>query len=380
MSKNVLDRMEEIDAKTKIANFMVKQKQPYEFKKRYAEITALKFVEECYKRNLNFHVSVGGLDSITLFLFLKSIGIDAPGVSVSYLEDKSIQEIHKQLGIIRLSSAKREDGTTWNKTQILQEFGFPVLSKEVASKIEHLQSPTEKNKTVRHAIITGETGAYGGWQKNSKMKLAQKWLDLFAGYENENENVNYKIAPFKVSSKCCYYLKEKSSADWSKENNSVPFLGLMASEGGRREKSLMINGCNYFGKSTIRSAPFAIFNRQDILQLALDLNVPIPAIYGTIEKDEKGMIYTTRAQRTGCSMCGFGIQLERKRPHRFDRLREDNPKEWHYWMYECCTDENGEKYGWGKVLDYIGIGWEDSPNNNKQIILHGQINMFEMDY
>nr|WP_241414896.1 hypothetical protein [Clostridium beijerinckii] len=373
--------MEEIDAKTKIANFMVKQKQPYEFKKRYAEMTALKFVEECYKRDLNFHVSVGGLDSITLFLFLKSIGINAPGVSVSYLEDKSIQEVHKQLGLIRITSAKRADGTAWNKSQILQEFGFPVLSKEVASKIEHLQSPTEKNKTIRHAIITGETGAYGGWQKNSKMKLAQKWLNLFAGYENENENVNYQIAPFKVSSKCCYYLKEKSSADWSKEHNSVPFLGLMASEGGRREKSLMINGCNYFGKSTIRSAPFAIFNRQDILQLALELNVPIPAIYGTIKKDEKGMLYTTRAQRTGCSMCGFGIQLERKRPHRFDRLREDNPKEWHYWMYECCTDENGEKFGWGRVLDYIGIGWEDDPyqankKKDKGFILPGQINMF----
>lgn len=26
-----------------------------------------------------------------------------------------------------------------------------------------------------------------------------------------------------------------------------------------------MNGCNYFGKSTIRSAPFAIFHRQDIL-------------------------------------------------------------------------------------------------------------------
>ena len=48
MSKNVLERMEEIDAKPKIANFMVKQKQPYEFKKRYAEMTALKFAEECY--------------------------------------------------------------------------------------------------------------------------------------------------------------------------------------------------------------------------------------------------------------------------------------------------------------------------------------------
>ncbi len=123
------------------------------------------------------------------------------------------------------------------------------------------------------------------------------------------------------------------------------------------------------------------FNRQDILQLALELNAPIPEIYGTIEKDEKGMLYTTRAQRTGCSMCGFGIQLERKRPHRFDRLREDNPKEWHYWMYECCSDENGEKYGWGKVLDYIGIGWEDDPyqankKKDKESILPGQIYMF----
>ena len=374
MAKSVIEHMNEIDAKTKIANFMVKQKQPYEWKKKYAEIRAKEFIKECDKRELNCHVSVGGLDSITLYLFLKSIGINIPGVSVSYLEDKSIQEVHKQLGIIRIKSAKKADGSFWNKTQILQEFGFPVLSKEIASKIEHLQAPTEKNKTVRHAIITGETGAYGGWRKGSKMKLAQKWLELFAGYENENENVHYQIAPFKVSSKCCYYLKEKSSADWAKEHNSVPFLGLMASEGGRREKSLMINGCNYFGKSTIRSAPFAIFNRQDILQLALELEVPIPTIYGEIKRKANGTLYTTKAQRTGCSMCGFGIQLE-KRPHRFDRLRENNTKEWHYWMYECCTDEKGEKYGWGRVLDYIGIGWEDIPNENG--VLDGQIS-FEL--
>lgn len=82
----------------------------------------------------------------------------------------------------------------------------------------------------------------------------------------------------------------------------------------------------------------------------------IPEIYGTIEKKEDGTLYTTKAQRTGCSMCGFGIHLE-KRPHRFDQLKERNPKEWHYWMYECCEDENGNKYGWAKVLDYIGVGY-----------------------
>lgn len=357
MAESCIERMERIDAKSKIASFIVKEKQPYEFKVKYAELRAREFASECEKRGLNYHVSVGGLDSITLYMFLKSIGIDAPGISVSYLEDMSIQKIHKQLGIERLKSALRPDGKRWTKVDIIQEFGFPVLSKEVASKIETLANPTDKNITVRHAIVTGETGAYGGFQKNSRMKMSQKWLEKFGGYANEIEGTDYQIPNFKVSSKCCYYLKEKPCDDWAKEHNSVPYLGLMASEGGRRAKSLRINGCNYFGKSTIRSAPFAIFNRQDLLQLAIDLNVPIPEIYGTIERKQDGTLYTTKAQRTGCSMCGFGIHLE-KRPHRFDLLKERNPKEWEYWMFKCCTDEEtGERYGWSRVLDYIGVGY-----------------------
>ena len=85
-----------------------------------------------------------------------------------------------------------------------------------------------------------------------------------------------------------------------------------------------------------------------------------------IKKDENGLLYTTGEQRTGCSMCGFGIQME-KRPHRFDRLRERNPKEWDFWMNRCCEDENGEKYGWGRVLDYIGVSWRDIPVEFEQL-------------
>ncbi len=320
-----------------------------------------------------------------MYLFLKSIGINAPGITASYLEDASIQRVHRALGLNRLQSAKREDGTPWTKPKILQEFGFPVLSKEIAAKIEALANPTERNKTMRHAVITGETGAYGGYQKNSRMKMSKKWLEKFGGYANEEEGTEYQKPDFKVSSKCCYYLKEKPCEDWAKENGSVPYLGLMASEGGRRQKSLMINGCNYFGKTTIRSAPFAIFSRQDLLKLVLEMDefwktgwkeefyqtgikegyikegwkMPesiVPEIYGTIQADENGELYTTKAQRTGCSMCGFGIHLE-KRPHRFDQLKEKNPKEWHFWMYECCQDEDGNKYGWAKVLDYVGVGY-----------------------
>lgn len=340
MKESVLERNARLNVDQKVADFMAKQKQPYEFKVRYAELRAREFVSECDKRGLNTHVSVGGLDSITLLLFLRSIGIDVPAVSVSTLEDKSIQRVHEELGIERLKPLK-------SKVEVIREFGYPVLSKEIAGKISLLQNPTDKNRTVRHAIITGETGAYGGNRKESRMKLAQKWLERFGGADEEGAAAGYRAAPFKVSDKCCYYLKEKPCDDWAKAHNSVPFIGLMASEGGRREKALMRNGCNYFGESTIRSCPFAIFTRQDLLQLALDLEVPVPEIYGEIVRDADGMLRTTKAQRTGCSMCGFGIQLE-KRPHRFDMLYETNPKEWDFWM---------NKQGWGAVLDYIGVEW-----------------------
>lgn len=369
-------------------DFTKKQQLPYERKLERQTDIAREFQNEMKSRGYNCHVSVGGLDSITLTVWLQSIGIDVPAISVSGVEDKSIQKVHRALGVEIVKSYK-------SKVEVLNDIGFPVISKKIAGKIDILQHPTDKNKTVRHAIITGECGAQGHFAKNSRMKLPQKWLRLFGGYENENENVNYQKPDFLVSSDCCYWLKEKPCDDWAKEHKSYPYLGMMASEGGQREEALVEHGCNYYGKTTMRSAPFAIFLRQDILRLAKEMDewyhnnidvferryysqpyskdkegndIPyepiktiIPEIYGTIEEESDGTLYTTKAQRTGCSMCGFGVHLE-ERPHRFDRLRESNLKEWEFWMYKCCKHkETGEVYGWGKVLDYIGVEWEEPP-------------------
>lgn len=343
MKESVIERNARLGVDKKIADFMVKQRQPYEFKVRYAETRAWEFYEECGRRGLNTHVSVGGLDSITLLVFLRKIGIDVPAVSASVLEDKSIQKVHEALGIEGVKPLR-------SKVDVIREFGFPVLSKEIAGKIMLLQNPSEKNATVRHAIITGETGEYGGNRKDTRMKLPAKWLERFGGADEEGRAKGYRAAPFKVSDRCCYYLKEKPCDLWAKEHNSVPYLGMMASEGGRREKALMMHGCNYFGESTIRSAPFAIFDHQDVLRLALELDVPVPEIYGRIVREPSGRLRTTKAQRTGCSMCGFGIHLD-KRPHTFDLLYDRSPEEWAFWMY---------KVGWGEVLDYIGVEWRQT--------------------
>lgn len=227
--ENLLERRTRLNTDEKIAAFRQKQALPYEQKVRLAEVRAREFEAECSARGLNTHVSVGGLDSITLLLFLRDIGIDAPAISVSILEDKSIQKVHRQLGVECVKPLK-------SKTEVLKEYGYPVLSKEIAGKIALLQNPNPNNATVRHAIITGETGEYGGHRTGTRMKLPQKWLEKFGGADAEGAALGYKAAPFKVSDRCCYYLKEKPCDNWAKEHNSVPYLGLMASEGGETAK------------------------------------------------------------------------------------------------------------------------------------------------
>ena len=409
--KTVFEQMEEQNAHANIEWFRTMQQMPHDWKIRHAEEVARSYYAAAREQGLNCHVSVGGLDSITLHYFLEEIGVNVPCISCSTLEQRGVQAVHK-----RISAEMEASYSDWehrngaltpaeidalpedeqpaerellaripskpefvflrplkSKVDVLKEYGWPVLSKEIAGKIALLQNPTDKNATVRHAIITGETGEYGGNRSGSRMQLSQKWLLKFGGADSEGAALGYQAAPFKVSDRCCYYLKERPAEIWAKEHKSVPYVGLMASEGGRRQKALMMHLCNYWGKSTTRSAPFAIFSRQDLLQLALDLNVPVPSEYGEIVRDPDGTLRTTLAQRTGCEMCGFGIQLER-RPHRFDQLRDANPKAWDFWMHHVMQDETGQWYGWGRVLNYIGVSWDSAPGE-----IPGQLSLFDRE-
>ena len=100
----------------KVKDFIAKMKQDYAFKKAYAARRAWEFYNHPDVAGMCY-VAVGGLDSITLFLFLRSIGIDVPGTSVSMLEDRSIQKVHKALGIraLRPAPCERAKGSPVHK-------------------------------------------------------------------------------------------------------------------------------------------------------------------------------------------------------------------------------------------------------------------------
>lgn len=96
------------EKRKKKAHMVAMQALPYEVKIKRAELRAREYIEKLDDMELNAHVSVGGLDSIVLLLFLRHIGIDVPAISVSALEDKSIQRIHRELGVISIPPRKTQ--------------------------------------------------------------------------------------------------------------------------------------------------------------------------------------------------------------------------------------------------------------------------------
>lgn len=53
------------------------------------------------------------------------------------------------------------------------------------------------------------------------MKLSQKWLEKFGGYENEREGVNYQTPDFLVSDKCCYSSKRSLAATMPEKQEDI---------------------------------------------------------------------------------------------------------------------------------------------------------------
>ena len=74
--------------------------------------------------------------------------------------------------------------------KVIREEGYPVIGKRMAHSIEACQNPTDKNKVFRKYSLTGIKS--DGTQVQRVISL--KWQYLID-------------APFKISNKCCNYLK-----------------------------------------------------------------------------------------------------------------------------------------------------------------------------
>lgn len=293
----------------------------------------------------------GGKDSTVLkHLVETTIDVhDVPSIFVNTgLEFPEIQKFAKaQKNVEVLYPQKRFN-------EVLRDYGYPVISKEVSNTIYE----------ARTSIANGKTDTYS-------IKKIEGRLFNKQGMRSPYNCAKYKYlldADFKISPFCCDVMKKKPCHDYEKATGRQPIIGTMANESMARTSVWIAEGCNAFkadGKGT--SKPLSFWTEQDILEYIRRFNLPYCSeIYGDIVEDFDGNLHTTGCDRTGCIFCMFGVHLDNY-PNHFQRLQKTHPKQWRY-----CINGGGyvdgvwqptkEGLGLGHVLDAIGVEYQREPD------------------
>ena len=272
----------------------------------------------------------GGKDSTVLLHIVREMYPNVEGVFANTGNEfpEIVQFVRKQENIKWVKPRK-------SFAKVIKEEGYPVISKKTSRMIKDCQNPTEKNA------------------KSRKLYLSDYALDKEGNITNIKNN-SFKIAykhrylinaPFKISNKCCDYLKKYPMADYEKLTGKKAIIGTQAEESKMRESAYLQTGCNNFkgGKSN----PLGFWRSQDILEYIYKYNIEIASIYGEVKIDKDGKYYTTGEQRTGCCMCLFGCGLwKTNEENRVLRLEKTHPK-----LHNHMINNLGFK----EVLEYMNI-------------------------
>ena len=267
----------------------------------------------------------GGKDSTVLLHLVRNLYPNVEAVfcdtGLEYPEIKEFVKSFENVTIIRPKKSFR---------QVIQEYGYPVISKEVAQKIyDYRKNPNGWTKD-RFEENSEYVKRYG------KGYCLSKWVWL-------------RDSDIPISNRCCEIMKKNPSKSYEKMTGKKPIVGTLASESRNRKTAWQKNGCNAFESKRPLSQPLSFWTEQDILQYIKQNELSIASVYGDIV-EESDKLKTTCADRTGCMFCMFGCHLE-KEPNRFQRMKETHPQ-----IYEYCMkpiEEGG--LGLAKVLDYINV-------------------------
>lgn len=262
----------------------------------------------------------GGKDSTVLLHLVREEFPNVPGVFCDTgLEFPEIRDFVKTFDNITWLKPKK------NFRQVIEEFGYPFISKEVAEK-------------VREARL--KEGGYA-WRVLHGSKAGTPW-DL-SKYE-------YLLgSPYKFGSWCCHVMKKHPAKNYEKQTGRYSIMGQMASESRVRRVEWLKHGCNGFDKKRPTSNPMSFWTEQDVLQYIKENDIPICSVYGDIIEDPDGKLHTTGRSRTGCIFCGFGCQFQKEGEGSFELLRESHPKLYEYIMKPW--EEGG--LGYKKVIDWL---------------------------
>ena len=262
----------------------------------------------------------GGKDSTVLLHIVRQIYPNVPAVYCDTgLEFPEVKEHVKRFDNVTILRPKM------SFRQVLEKYGWCYPSKDVANVIEYAR------RGAKWAVnrMNGKE-VDGSTREDGFKKRYIKWQFLLN-------------SRFKISDKCCEFMKKRPMHEYEKETGRIIILGTMADESKRRRDAWLKNGCNAFDAKKPRSAPLSFWTQQDIFEYIEKNNLPIPSVYGEIVKGTDGIYRTTGEKRTGCMFCPVGCHLETD--NKWIRMRHTHPK-----IYEYCMEQLGLR----EFLEYIG--------------------------
>lgn len=244
-----------------------------------------------------------------------------------------------------------------NFRQVIIEYGYPVISKEVSKIIYYARHSKDKKESYINKLKgKNPDGSY------SKYKQQYKKYEILLQ------------APFEISNRCCVKMKEQPAIRYEIETGRKPIIATMAEESKQRLDGWCKTGCNAFDSDRPMSKPISFWTEQDVLRLILNEGLEIVSVYGDIVPDyekigtidgqidfcdiglgrvDERPLKTTGCSRTGCIFCGFGCHRD-KGITRFQRLKETHPK-----LYEYCIGggEWNKKGMWQPSNSGLGMGF-----------------------
>lgn len=307
----------------------------------------------------------GGIDSTVLKDIVDGLGLNIPSVFVDtgleYPEVRNFARSQSKVTVLHPSM---------NFRKVIMEYGYPVVSKEVARVVREAKIGLERNDgsyAFRIAKLNGTLKDKNGNPSKFNMK---KWKFLLD-------------APFDISEKCCKVMKKDPCKEYEKKTGRKPIIGTMAEESGIRRQRWIRHGCNAFEGDRPASNPLSFWTHKDILLYIVTRKLPYASVYGQIRAEYRGQVipphsvrrimevcpalepelklYNTGVPRTGCMFCMFGCHLE-KTPNRFQRMQETHPNQWKFCMKPVSEGGLGER----EVLEFLGVPWRKEEDDGQE--------------
>ena len=231
---------------------------------------------------------------------------------------------------INLISVRPPNKLTWAK--FVKENGIPLISKDQAKRIRTVKADMEKTGVDFNTVERLYMGGMDAVNELQDLGFRKTSILALTGYVHARDDFGKMFTlsrkwlpmvccPVDLTEQCCVRIKEATLDRIPDSMNRM--TGEQAAESKQRETVYLKTGCNIkLPSGKYVSKPLGAMTNDGVLFSLQYRNVPICSDYGAIIKTPDGHYKCTKAQRTGCALCGFGCQYDTER---FVRLQETEP-------------------------------------------------------